>query len=307
MLAAHGFAGYVLLTTARALETAPVLRQGAEAVLEVPSGAVPEAAAAVRAEVGHRSLVALGGGRVIDSAKAIAGADGLPCAAVPTTLSGAEMTPFHRMPAGVDLFNLVRPRLVISVPGLMASQPPPKLAASAMNALAHAIEALYTPLASPVTELAALRAVELIGRALAPQAATREDVALGALLAGYASGSAGFAVHHAVCQTIVRLAGTPHAETNAVMLPHFVRMMEPRAPDEIAAVASALGVAERADAARRVSELAARAGVVRLSDLGFEREMIPGVVAAVTAHPALGNTPDPPGEAELRNVLEGAL
>ena len=67
-----------------------------------PAGRVPEAAAAVRDGVGGRPLVALGGGRVIDSAKAIAGADGLPVAAIPTTLSGAEMTPFHRMPAGVE-------------------------------------------------------------------------------------------------------------------------------------------------------------------------------------------------------------
>ena len=50
---------------------------------------MPEAAAAVRDEVGGRPLVALGGGRVVDAAKAIAGADGLAVAAIPTTLSGA--------------------------------------------------------------------------------------------------------------------------------------------------------------------------------------------------------------------------
>ena len=55
----------------------------------MPSGPVPEAAAAVREEVRGAPLVALGGGRVIDAAKAIAGADGLSVAAVPTTLSGA--------------------------------------------------------------------------------------------------------------------------------------------------------------------------------------------------------------------------
>ena len=42
---------------------------------------------------------------MIDAAKAIAGADGLRVAAIPTTLSGAEMTPFHRMPAGVEEFS----------------------------------------------------------------------------------------------------------------------------------------------------------------------------------------------------------
>lgn len=266
-------------------------------MLHVPPGPVPEAAAAVRSGVEGRPLVALGGGRAIDSAKAIAGADGLRAAAIPTTLSGAEMTPFHRMPAGVDEFKLVRPSLVIAEPDLMTSQPMPGLAASAMNALAHAIEALYTPLANPVSDMAALRAARLVGR-------ENGDLALGAVLAGYASGVAGFAVHHAVCQTIVRIAGTPHAQTNAVMLPHFVRLMEGRAPDEIDRLAKALGVANAAD---RIADLTARAGVTRLSDLGVDEPALDDIVAASLQHPAVGNIPDPPGEAELLEVLKRAL
>jgi alcohol dehydrogenase class IV len=295
LLAGRGFDNFALLTTERAAPAAPKLVEAAAAVMNVPPGPVPEAAAAVRRGVEGRPVVALGGGRVIDSAKAIAGADGLSCAAIPTTLSGAEMTPFHRMPAGVDVFRLVRPSLVIADPGLMTSQPMPGLAASAMNALAHAIEALYTPLANPVADMAALRAARLI--------ADGEELALGALLAGYASGVAGFAVHHAVCQTIVRTAGTPHGPTNAVMAPHFVRMMESRAPDAIGRLAAALGAERAAD---RVAELAARAGVTRLRELGVEEAALPGIAAAALAHPALGNTPGPPGEAELVATLAAA-
>jgi alcohol dehydrogenase class IV len=254
---------------------------------------VPEAAAAVRSGVEGRPLVALGGGRVIDSAKAIAGADGLTCAAIPTTLSGAEMTQFHRMPAGVDEFRLVRPSLVFAEPRLMTSAPMPGLAASAMNALAHAVEALYTPLANPVSDGAAVLACGLLS-------GEGEQLALGATLAGYAGGVAGFAVHHAVCQTIVRVAGTPHAQTNAVMLPHFVRLMTPRAPDAITLVNEALG-------GRDMAELTARAGATRLSELGVERNALDGLADAAMQHPAVGNTPDPPGRDELREVLERAL
>jgi alcohol dehydrogenase class IV len=269
---------------------------------------VPEAAARVRGGVGGRPVVALGGGRVVDCAKAVAGANGLACAAIPTTLSGAEMTGFHRMPAGVDEFRLVRPALVVNSPQLSASQPMPGLAASAMNALAHAVEALYTPLANPVSELAALRAAELIERGVSAQEPVRADLALGALLAGYASGVAGFAVHHAVCQTLVRVAGTPHAETNAVMLPHFVRMMVPRAPEAIGKLAVALGAGNSpADAAGAILRLSSRAGVTRLAELGVDPMTLPEVVAASLQHAALGNTPDPPGEAELSRVLEAAL
>jgi maleylacetate reductase len=278
----------------------------ADQVLTVAPGPVPEIAAALRERVGGRAVVAIGGGRVIDSAKAIAGADSLRCAAVPTTLSGAEMTPFHRMPAGVDEWKLVRPELVVAIPSLMASQPMPDLAASAMNALAHAIEALYTPMATEGSDEAALRAALLIAHAFESEEPVRHELALGALLAGYASGIAGIAVHHAVCQTIVRTAHSPHAQTNAVMLAHFVEMMERRAPEAIESLAVALGDTDRAGAAERVRDLAARAGVTRLGELGVERSAIPAIVAQALQHPALANTPDPPGAEELTEVLEAA-
>src|SRR5205085_11135009 len=150
-----GFESYALLTTPRATAQAPALAEAAAAVLDVPGGPVPDAAAAVRQGVGGRPVVALGGGRVIDAAKGIAAADGLTCAAVPTTLSGSPMTRLHRMPAGVDTWSFARPSLVIAEPGLMASQPADGRAASAMNALAHATEALYGPVANPVSEMAA--------------------------------------------------------------------------------------------------------------------------------------------------------
>lgn len=309
LLAAHGIEQYVLLTTDRAVDAAPAMAEHAAEILRVPEGGVPEAAAAVRDAVAGRSLVALGGGRVIDAAKAIAGIDGLRCAAIPTTLSGAEMTGFHRMPAGVEVFRLVRPALVMAQPQLMASQPMPDLAASAINALAHAVEALYTPLANPVTSMAALRGAGLLAQGLDSEAPHAESLALGAILAGYASGIAGFAVHHAVCQTIVRVAGTPHAQTNAVMLPHFVAMMTPRAPDAIGKLAVAVGASQQAKtAADRVSKLAARSGVSSLSEIGFDRDKLPDVMAtAMSRGEVASNTPNPPTGDELRQVLEEAL
>jgi maleylacetate reductase len=292
-----GFADYTLLTTSRAAGSAPL---EPASTLEVPPGLVDELSAALLHEAGKRPLVALGGGRVIDTAKAIGGVTGAPVAAIPTTLSGAELTPFHRTPAGVEKARMVRPSLVIADPDLMASQPEPELWASAMNALAHGMEALYTPLANPVAEAAALRGAEAIFAG---------DVALGALLCGWASGMTGFAVHHATCQTLVRTAGTPHAQTNAVMLPHFAGMMSGRAPGVMGELARALGDpdADPSAAAGRAAKLSARCGHTRLSTLGVEEEHLPRVAAAVMEHPALGNTPEPPDEAELLELLRGAL
>jgi maleylacetate reductase len=309
LLEEHDLRGYALLTTERASAQAPALAENAACVIHVPPGRVDEISAALVEPAGARPLVGLGGGRVVDTAKAIAGARGGPCAAVPTTLSGAEMTPFHRTPAGVPGARQVRPGLVIADPALMASQPPPRLTASAMNALAHAMEALYTRLKNPVTELVALRASELIAAGVPRDPPERDELALGALLSGHASGSAGLAVHHAVCQTIVRTAGTPHAETNAVMLPHFARLMAGRAPAELGSFARALGDPEGdpAAAAGRVAKLAARSGHTRLSTLGVEEAQLPDVVSGASRHPGLVNTPDPPGPDELLEVLEAAL
>jgi maleylacetate reductase len=285
---------FQLLTTERA--ALPSLTQAARDVVHVPQGRVDEVSAELLSAHSFDPgllLLGLGGGRVIDATKAIAGAVGARCGAIPTTLSGAEMTPFHRTPAGVEGAGLVRPALVLADPKLMASAPAPKLAATAMNALAHALEALYTPFANPVTSMAALRAAALLATE------DRESLALGALLAGYASGSTGIAVHHALCQTIVRTAGTPHAETNAVMLPHSARLMEERAPEAVTAFREAVVV--------DLDELAARSGHTSLGSLGVSEQQLPEVAEAVAAHPLLGNTPDPPGTGELLALLRAAL
>ena len=299
LLSQSGFEKYALLTTERAAGSAS-LEDGATQVVHVPEGRVDEISAVLLPDLMQGPLVALGGGRVIDTAKAIGGVTGGAVAAIPTTLSGAELTPFHRTPAGVEGARMVRPSLVVADPLLMASQPATELAASAMNALAHGMEALYTPLANPVAERAALRGAELIAA---------DDVALGALLCGWASGMTGFAVHHATCQLLVRTAGSPHAQTNAVMLPHFAGMMAGRVPGVMGEFARALGDPEGSPdaAAGRAAELSARSGHTRLATLGVEERHLAPVAAAVMQHPALRNTPDPPDEDELLALLRDAL
>jgi alcohol dehydrogenase class IV len=320
LLEERGFDGYVLLTTGRITEEDPAqdavaalaeqLGASAEAVLQVPPGLVDEISAELMDEASGRPLVALGGGRVIDTAKAIAGAsDNGRCAAIPTTLSGAPMTQYHRKPAGAKDARLARPELVVAEPALMTAQPHTQLAASAMNALAHAMESLYTPRANPVAELAALRAARLIAAGLPSEEPDTDALALAAVLAGYAVGSTGVAVHHAVCQTIVRVAGTPHAETNAVMLPQFARLMAPRAPAQMGALAEALGdqVHSAGAAGALTAKLAARSGHTRLSTLGVEDKQLPKVVEGVQGHPGLEATPDPPGPDDLLRLLQTAL
>ena len=314
LLAEHGFENYALLTTDRAVRAASAaaeVRARAGVVLEVPPGGVPDAAGAVRGEVGARPLVALGGGRAIDAAKAIAAVDGLRCAAIPTTLSGAEVTRIHRLPADVERApgGLTSPALAIADPALMASQARPALTASAMNALAHGAEALYGPGVNPVGWLAALRGAELIAGGLATDEAHREALALGSILCAWALDGAGLGLHHALCQTLVRLLGTPHAPTNAVVLAHVLAFVAPHAPDATHALCTALGAPRPAseDVALRVSALAAGSGSTRLLHLGVERAQLGHVVDAVLERPELVTSPGQPGRAEVTDLLMRAL
>jgi len=299
---------FELLTTPRALGAAPLeLAERATAVHEVPRGPVPDAAAAIIDSVHNPTLVALGGGRVIDTAKAIAAVRGGRVCAVPTTLSGAEMTAIHRLPAGHEheARHLVRPALVIADPMEMTTLDDLPLRASAMNSLAHGAEALYTPLANPVATLVALRGAELLAAALERTAEERDraELALGSLLCAHALDSAGYALHHVVCQTLVWVLSTPHAETNATILPLTMEAMRSRAPAAIESLAGALG-ADAAGIRERIEALGG--GPRRLRDLGAERGRLRRALDAILSRAELQNTPDPPGREELERLLEAA-
>ena len=307
----RGWDRYELLTTPRALTAAPVeLPRHAAAVHEVRGGAVNEIAAELLDEVDSPALVAFGGGRVIDSAKAVASVRGGRVAALPTTLSGAEMTAIHKLPDGHAAPHRVRPQLVFADPGLMTGLPDDALRASAMNALAHGADSLYTPLANPVSELAALRGARLIATALDARAAAGadgerfgDDLALGSILCAYALDSAKFSLHHVVCQSLVRVMRIPHAETNAAVLPRAVEALIPRAGTQMTALARALGTSRRRLTAR-IDELAG--GRRGLGAIGADRARLEATLDAIEDRSELGMTPDTPERGELRELIESA-
>jgi alcohol dehydrogenase class IV len=307
LLAEQGFGSFTLLTTERAAADAPEVASSAEAVHEVPAGQVPDIAAALLGEADGERLLALGGGRVIDTAKAIASVTGAAVAAIPTTLSGAEMTGIHRVPAGAEdrVGALVRPALVIGDPVAMTGLPESLLRASAMNALAHAADSLYTPFANPVSRMTALRGAGLIASALdeARGGRDRAALALGAIFSGYAIDSGMFALHHVVCQTLVRVCGTPHGGTNAAILPRAMAFMAPRAPAAIAELGSAIG-AEPASIESRILTLGG--DPPGLGELGGDRARLEEALDAILARPELAFTPGAPDREELRDLVERA-
>jgi len=317
VLREHGVEEFELLSTARALPEVPTLADAASGVHEVPSGQVPAAAAALLDALspphgagkgaGARPLVALGGGRVVDVAKALASISGAEVVAIPTTMSGAEMTGSHRLPAGAEdrARGFVRPRLVIADPKAMTSQTEEQLRASSMNALAHGADTLYLPLSNPISEMTALRGAELIAAALGEEREGRDvsALALGSILCGYAIDSAGMGLHHLVCQTLVRLCGTPHAETNAAVLPHAVGLLAGRAPEVYERLAGALGT-DRAGLSGRIEDLGRPA---RLSEVGGDASKLDEAIEAMLQRPELQRAPPgPPDGPELRDLVERA-
>ncbi len=307
LLHEHGFADFELLTTPRALPGAPELEAAAKAVHAIPAGQVPEAAAALLDRVGAPQLVALGGGRTIDIAKAVAAVSGARVAAVPTTLSGAEMTGIHRLPAGAEarVQAMVRPELAIADPRAMTSQPEGALRASAMNALAHGADSLYTPLANPVSQMTALRGAELIAGSLDEARGERNRPALaqGSLLSAYAIDSAMFGMHHVICQTLVRICGTPHAETNATILPRAMAFMAPQAPDQLSPLAEAIGTTPE-QIEPRILELGGNPP--GLGQLGADRTKLSQAIDSMLMRPELAFTPEPPTRDDLEQLIERA-
>jgi alcohol dehydrogenase class IV len=301
---ALGGPGYTLLTTERATSAAPWIAMAAGAVHNVPAGHVDHLAADLRGTIKGDRLVALGGGRVIDVTKALAAADGGRAMAIPTTLSGAEMTQGHRHARGVDESTpRVRPAVVVFDPELAASQPVPEMAASSLNALGHAVEGACTIRANPVATLAAHEAARLLEAGWSGREPDRDTLALGAMLTGYVIDSTGLGLHHVLAQTLVREAGAGHGPANAAMLPLTTGALAWRFPTVIDALNAAVGE----DVAELAVRVRSRTGAGGLRDLGVDPAVLPACADAAAARPQLANTPPAADRAEILALYESAL
>lgn len=238
---------------------------------------VEDCAAAIRG-LSAQLLVALGGGSAIDTAKAAAilaanggrledyegenksSVPGVPIAAVNTTAgTGSECTDFYIVTDPVRRTKLammdVNCMVSIAVNDIdfMMSMPPGLTAATGMDALTHAIEAVLSRGASPLTDKDALWAVEQIVRYL-PRAVAdggdeeaRSMMAYAEYAAGMAFSNAGLGMVHAMAHALGGRYNLPHGVCNAVLLP-YVLTFHTRCPvcrERLERVAQAMGLEER--------------------------------------------------------------
>jgi alcohol dehydrogenase class IV/protocatechuate 3,4-dioxygenase beta subunit len=257
-------------------------------------------------------VVAVGGGTVTGLAKALASRSGIDQVIVPTTYAGSEMTPvLGETVDGVKKTRSsesIRPGTVIYDVELTLSLPVPLSTSSAMNAMAHAVEAQYSPDCDARTTEIALEAIGLIARALPVvvsepgDRAARHDLLRAAQLAGTCLGSVGMGLHHKLCHVLGGSFGLPHAETHAVVLPHVIAFTTPATPRVMNDIAEAVGAA---DAATGIFDLITSVGgPTALSRLGMSFDDLEFVVAAALAEPY--PHPRRPTQPELRELLGAA-
>jgi maleylacetate reductase len=268
-------------------------------------GVLPEARMHVPVEVAHRArqvaaelgadgCVAVGGGSAVGLGKAIALEHGLPVIAVPTTYAGSEMTPVWGLTergqkrTGRDV--RVLPKSVVYDPELTVTLPAGLSATSGMNAIAHAVEGLYAPDATPIVSLMAEEGTRALVAALPRVVAdgadleARGEAQYGAWLCGAVLAATTMSLHHKLCHTLGGTLDLPHAPTHTVVLPHALAYNSPAAPDAVAALSRALGGVP--DPARELWELAGRLGAPRsLRELGMDEGDIPRIAELAAADP----------------------
>jgi maleylacetate reductase len=273
---------------------------------------VTEAAVAAFVAAGADCVVAMGGGSTIGLGKAIAVRTGADQVAVPTTYAGSEMTDILGETAGGRKTTrrdpAIQPETVIYDVALTVGLPPALTATSGMNALAHAVEALYAPDRNPILTLMAREGIAAFGEALPVLAAdpadrpARSRALYGAWLCGAVLGGTTMALHHKLCHVLGGSFGLPHAETHAVILPHAAAYNAAAAGALLAPVTAALGGGGPGAA---LAGLAARIGAPRaLRDLGLAEADLDR--AADLAVEAPYWNPRPVARAAIRRLLAAA-
>ena len=298
----------------------------------VPTTAVRDAVAQAR-DAGIECVVSFGGGSCADLGKAVcyfleqeSGAPGasyvdrpaVAHVAVPTTYSGAELTPFFGMTDEATRTKTgaggptIAPLAAVYDPEVTLTTPARTSAETGMNALAHGVEVAWSPNRSAEAEAIALACIAAVVDAL-PRVvddpgdlAARTDMLRAALLGGRALHNATVGVHHGLAQLLGARTGIPHGLANAVVLPHAMRFNADVLPVEMHRIGTALGDPE--DPAAAAARLVERLGLPsHLAACGVTEEDVDVVARMAEGNRSVAANPRPVGVEDARAILTAAL
>ena len=242
---------------------------------------------------GANGIVSIGGGSTIGLGKAIALRTNAPQVVLPTSYAGSEMTPIiGQTESGrktTQTTLAVLPETVIYDVNYTLSLPETMTVTSGMNAIAHAVEALYARQANPVLSLMAEDGIAKMVRALRqlkndPQNIDmRSDALFGAWLCAVTLGSGGVALHHKLCHVLGGTFDLPHSETHTIILPHALAYNAPAIPEAMDALRRATGSDRPATA---FFDIADQSGVpTALKDIGMPKDGISRAVEVTLETP----------------------
>jgi maleylacetate reductase len=299
----------------------------------VPESAVRNAHERLRSER-IDAVVSLGGGSCSDLGKAVcyfaeqaSGEPGKSCfdrpaiahVVVPTTYSGAEVTPFFGMTDETARRKsgfaspTIAPAAVLYDPEVTLDLPARVSAETGMNALAHCVEAAWSPARTVEADALALAGAGQIHHWLPRVVDQPHDLEartgmLGAaMLAGRCLQNASMGVHHGLAQMVGARTGIAHGLANAIILAHAVRFNADAVPEVIARLAAAFGRRD-GDVAQAIDDLRARLGLpAHLSDCGVSAEDIELIARLSPASPALARNPKRVREDDVRAILTAAF
>jgi len=214
-----------------------------------------------------------------------------------------------KLKRGLFSFHLI-PAEAYYDPDLTATVPLPALANAGMDALTHAVESYTSRIHNVAADTVSLKAVELIGKnlptAFKGDAAAREHVHYGNMLAGMVFSNARLGICHALAHLIGARFNVAHGRINAMLLPAVVDF-NLEATYRFEAVASALNIS-REKLSSRISYMNKEMGIqTSLSCLGGEfKKMIPRIAEEAAVSSLMPANPRQAGPSEIQQMLEKA-
>ena len=204
----------------------------------------------------------------------------------------------------------ILPSVVIYDVDLTMTLPIGLTATSGVNAIAHAVEALYAQNTNPIISLLALEGIKSLAASLpiiteSPSDKEGRTAALyGAWLCGLCLGAVGMSLHHKLCHTLGGTFNLPHAQTHTIVLPHALAYNSPAIPGVIQRLGEVLPGSD-GDAIRGLNVLLEKLNVQRaLREFGMKAADVDRA-AEIAVQNAYWN-PRPVEELPIRELIRRA-